>query len=168
MLHQVPFNFLFPQLDWLKPLYLDSPPGGLSSKVPYPILDLYCQDYACDCHKVSIAILDEAQENILGTIAYGWKSRLHYYKWGLDKDATASLTDGFLDPLCTQTAHSPFFLSVIRRKINREPGFISQIKKRYRIFKDHVEDPFFIPFAPPPRVLPDNVVSLDAHRRKTA
>lgn len=99
-------------------------------------------------------------------MAYGWKSKCHYHKWGLDKEGTLSLTSGFLDPLCIQTVHSPFFLNFIRRKINRDRGFMSQIKKRYRIFKNHIENPFFTPivFSPPP--LPHNVVPLNAHLRQ--
>lgn len=56
MLQQVPFNILFPRIEPLEPFYLPSIQGGLSSKGPYHMLDLYCQDYTCDCHKVSIAI----------------------------------------------------------------------------------------------------------------
>jgi hypothetical protein len=168
MLDQIAFSLLFPEIGDIEPFYLPSIPDGLTSKGPYHMFDLYCQDYMCDCHKVSIVIADETQTNILATVAYGWKSKLHYYKWGLDKDTTESLTNGFLDPWCAQTIHGQFFLNFIRHKINQEPRFINQIKKRYRIFKDHVDNPFFIPLALPPRVLPNNVVSLDAHRRKTA
>jgi len=168
MLDQIGFSLLFPETGNLGSLYLPSIPNGLTSKGPYPMFDLYCQDYLCDCHKVSIVITEETQRNILATVSYGWKSKLHYYKWGLDKDTATSLTSGFLDPWCAQSIHGPFFLNFIRRKLNREPQFISQIKKRYRIFKDCVDDPFFTPLVFPKQDLPDNVVSLDAHRRKTA
>ncbi len=168
MLQQVPFNILFPRIEPLEPFYLPSIQGGLSSKDPYHMLDLYCQDYACDCHKVSIAILDEKQETVLATIAYGWKSRTYYYKWGLDKDTAESLTSGFLDPWAIQTVHGSVFLDFVRRKINREPQFMNKIKKRYRIFKDHTYSPFFEPIVAPPQSLPDNVVSLNAHRCEKA
>ncbi len=168
MLDQVAFSILFPAIGDLEPFYLPSIPAGLASKGPYHMFDLYCQDYMCDCHKVSLVITDETQRNILATVAYGWKSKLHYHKWGLDKVATESLTNGFLDPWCKQTAHGTFFLNFIRRKIKGEPGFVNKIKKRYRIFKNCVDNPFFTPIVPPPQILPDNVVPLGAHLRKQA
>ena len=166
MLYQVPFNLVFPHIETLEPFYLPSIQGDLSSKGPYHMLDLYCQDYTCDCHKVSILILDEKKETTLATIAYGWKSRTYYYKWGVDKDIAESLASGFLDPWCTQTVHSPIFLDFIRRKINRDRVFMSTIKKRYRVFKDHTYSPFFKPIAPPHQSLPDNVVPLNAHQHQ--
>jgi hypothetical protein len=165
MLDLIAFSVLFPKEGDLGSFYLSSPPKGISSDGPYHMVDLLCQDYMCDCHKVSIAITDEARKSVLATVAYGWKSKGHYYRWGLDKDTAGSLTSGFLDPWCIQTVHSPFFLSFIRRKINSEPGFMSRIKKRYRIFKDRVDSPLFTPVVFPPPPLPENVVPLNAHRR---
>jgi len=168
MLELAAFSLLFPDLGDLEPFYLSSIQGALTSTGPYHIFDLYCQDYGCECHKVTMVIVDDSQKNVLATIAYGWKSKSYYYKWGLDKDASESLTSGFLDPWCRQTVDASIFLDFIRRKINREPQFVSQIKKRYRMFKDHVDSPFYEPIIPPPQPLPDNVVSLNSHRRKEA
>jgi hypothetical protein len=114
---------------------------------------------------VSIAITDEARKSVLATVAYGWKSKGHYYRWGLDKDTAGSLTSGFLDPWSIQTVHSPFFLSFIKRKINSDPGFMNQIKKRYCMFKERVDSPLFTPVVFPSPPLPENVVPLNAHRR---
>ena len=165
MLELAAFSLLFPELGDLEPFYLPSIQGELTSKGPYHVFDLYCQDYGCECHKVTMVIADDSQENVLATIAYGWKSKSYYYKWGLDKDASESLTSGFLDPWCRQTVRGSIFLDFMRRKINREPQFMSQIKKRYRMFKDHVNSPFYVPIVPPPQPLPDRVVSLKDYRR---
>ena len=43
-----------------------------------------------------------------------------------------------------------------------------KIKKRYRIFKDHVDSPFYVPIVPPAQPLPDNVVTLKDYRRERA
>jgi hypothetical protein len=168
MLKLAAFSLLFPDLDDLDSFYLPSLQGDLTSTGPYHIFDLYCQDYGCECHKVTMVIADDSQENILATIAYGWKSKSYYYKWGLDKDGSESLTSGFLDPFGNQTVHSSIFLNFIRRKINREPQFMMKIKKRYRMFKNHVDSPSYVPIVPPPQPLPDNVVPLEDYRRERA
>jgi hypothetical protein len=163
MLDLIAFSVLFPKESDLGSFYLSSPPKGLLSNGPYHMIDLLCQDYMCDCHKVSILIADEDRKSVLATVAYGWKSKGYYYKWGLDKDTTESLTSGFLDPWGVQTIHSPLFLSFIRRKINREPQFMNKIKKRYRMFKDRVDSPLFSPVMFPSPPLPENVIPLNAH-----
>lgn len=86
----------------------------------------------------------------------------------LGQDASGSLTNGFLDPWCKQTVHAPIFLNFIRRKINREPQFMIKIRKRYRIFKDHVDSPSYVPIVPPPQPLPDNVVTLKDYRKRVS
>lgn len=166
MLDLIAFSVLFPKEGDLGSFYLPPMPEGILSNGPYHMVDLLCQDYMCDCHKVSIIITDEARKSILATVAYGWKSKSYYCRWGLDKDTAESLTSGFLDPWCVQTVHSPYFLSFIRRKIKRDPTFINQIKKRYRIFKDQVDSPLFAPVVFPSPTLPENVVvPLHAYRR---
>ena len=45
---------------------------------------------------------------------------------------------------------------------------MTKIKKRYRMFKDHVDSPFYVPIVPPPQPLPDNVVPLKGYRRERA
>jgi hypothetical protein len=165
MLDLIAFSVLFPEEGDLGSFYISSPPEGLTSNGPYHMVDLLCQDYMCDCHKVSIVITDAARKSVLATVAYGWKSKSYYYRWGLDKDTTGSLTSGFLDPWSIQTVHSPFFLSFIKRKINSDPGFMNQIKKRYRMFKERVDSPLFTPVVFPSPPLPENVVPLNAHRR---
>jgi hypothetical protein len=103
----------------------------------YDLIDLYCQDPTCDCHKVTILVLD-AQKNVLATIAYGWKSKSYYYKWGLDKETAQWLVHGFLDPWGIQSKHSSIFLQAFLRMLNNKPQFISRIKKRYALFKEAV------------------------------
>lgn len=162
MLEQIAFHVFFPQEGCLGSFDLPSPPKDLGSG-PYQMIDLFCQEYACDCHKVSIVIVDVAKKTVLATVAYGWKSKGYYHKWGLDKETTELLTSGFLDPFSGQTVHGPTFLKFIRHKLNSDPTFMNQIKKRYRLFKEHVNSPFFTPFEVPTSPLPDNVIPLNAH-----
>jgi hypothetical protein len=138
MIKQIAFHVFFPQKGSLGCFYLPSPFQDTEPTGPYQMIDLFCQDYACDCHKVSIAIVDVAQKAVVATVAYGWKSKGYYYKWGLDKETAELLTSGFLDPVADQTVHGPTFLRFIRHKLNSDQRFVNQIKKRYRLFKEHV------------------------------
>lgn len=165
MLDQIAFHVFFPQAGCLGSFCLPSSPKDLGSTGPYQMIDLFCQDYACDCHKVSIVIVDVGKKAVLATVAYGWKSKGYYYKWGLDKETTELLTSGFLDPFANQTVHGPTFLKFIKHKLNSDPRFMNQIKKRYRLFKEYVNSPFFTPFIAPSSPLPDNVIPLNAHLR---
>lgn len=162
MLELIAFTVLFPQASELGSFYLPSPPEGNLSQGPYHMVDLYCQDCICNCHKVSIVIADSSKKS-LATVAYGWKSKRYYCKWGLHKEIAESLASGFLDPWGVQTVHSQSFLNFIRYKINREREFIARIKERYRIFKDRVDSPFFTPVVFPSPPLPENVIPLNAH-----
>jgi hypothetical protein len=166
MLDQTAFHVIFPQAGELGSFYLPSPPKDLGSTGPYQMIDLFCQDYTCDCHKVSIVIVDAAKKSVLATVAYGWKSKGYYYKWGLDKETAELLSSGFLDPFGVQTLHGSTFLRFIRHKINSDPRFMSQIKKRYRLFKEYVSNPSFTPivFSDPP--LPDNVIPLNLRQKR--
>lgn len=161
MLDLIAFSVLYPHLGELGSFYLPSAEEGLSNGL-YQMVDLYCQDYGCNCHKVSIVVVDETRKS-LATVAYGWKSKGYYCKWGLDRDTAASLSSGFLDPWAAQSVHSPFFLNFIRHKINREPEFMSRVKSRYNLFKERVDSPLFTPLVSPPKPLPENVVPLNAH-----
>lgn len=165
MLPQISFRSLLPDHPPLEPLYLDKPQEDIDEKGPYFITDLYCQDLWCDCHKVHLVIQNN-QGAIMATISYGWKSKLYYYKWGLDEYVADSITTGFLDPWSEQSIHGPLFLKIVQVKLKRERQFLSTIKKRYRLFKKVVNSIFYVPIASPDPTLPENVVSIQTYRRR--
>jgi hypothetical protein len=161
------FNDLLPHLPHANDVFQIVLEGyGAELDGTYDLVDLYCQDPACDCYKVSFLVLD-AKKNVLATIAYGWKSKSYYHRWGLDKEATRWLTHGFLDPWGIQSERSPIFLQGFLRMLNKNPQFISRIKRRYTIFKGAVCLEKVIPFLAdilPAKTyatpLPDNIIPL--------
>lgn len=104
------FDKVFPQIAQIDQCYLEianaSPPDFNGR---YRVVDLYCQAPTCSCHKTSLLFIDKHQ-NVCATISYGWKSKIFYRKWGLDKDMIQSLTSGFLDPMVQQSEHAFLFL----------------------------------------------------------
>jgi hypothetical protein len=160
------FDDLVPHLAHLDQCYLTlsevSPPelAGV-----YRVVDLYCQDPSCHCHKVSLMMVDQNQK-IYATISYGWKSKTFYRKWGLDKEAIQSLTYGFLDPWAQQSEHSPLFLKAFLFSLKRDPNFIARLKSRYSFFKEALAfDPSLI-MDYPDDDLPENVIPLNSSKRR--
>jgi hypothetical protein len=157
------FDDLFPHMAELDPYYLtlsDFLPPELAGR--YRVADLYCQDPSCNCHKVSLVFLNKNQK-ICATVAYGWKSKTFYRKWGLDKDTIQSLTYGFLDPWAQQSEHSSLFLKAFLFSLKRDPKFIARLKSRYSFFKEAIaSDPSLIMDYPEVK-LPENVISLNSY-----
>lgn len=84
------FDALFPEqghLDRCLLVLSDVEPPELAGS--YGVSDLYCQDPSCDCQKVSLVVFDDKRK-VHATIAYGWKSKTFYRKWGLDEEIIPS------------------------------------------------------------------------------
>jgi len=160
------FDDLFPHTAALDQLYLtlaDVSPPELAGM--YRVVDLYCQDPSCHCHKVSLVFLDKNQK-IYATVAYGWKSKTFYRKWGLDKDGIQSLTYGFIDPLAQQSKHAHLFLKAFLFTLKRDPKFIARLKSRYSLFKEAIaSDPSLIMDYADDE-LPENVISLNSYKSR--
>lgn len=158
------FDALFPEqahLDKCLLVLSDVEPSELAGS--YNVSDLYCQDPSCNCQKVSLVVFDN-QEKIHATIAYGWKSKTFYRKWGLDPEVIPSLMQGFLDPWAQQTPNANLFLKAFWRTARNNPQFISRIKRRYALFKETIAaDPSLI-FPYPEVELPENVVPFRHHK----
>ena len=158
------FDTLFPEqtsVDRCVLVLADVEPPELDGS--YRVSDLYCQDPSCDCQKVSLVVFDD-QGKIHATIAYGWKSKTFYRKWGCDPDVIPSLTQGFLDPWAQQSPNANLFLKAFWHTAKNNPRFISRIKRRYALFKETIaEDPSLI--VPYPEVdLPENVIPFRSRK----
>lgn len=158
------FDALFPEqahLDKCLLVLSDVEPPELAGS--YNVSDLYCQDPSCNCQKVSLVVFDD-KGKIHATIAYGWKSKTFYRKWGLDVEVIPSLTQGFLDPWAQQTPNANLFLKAFWCTAKNNPRFISRIKRRYALFKKTIdEDPSLI--VPYPKVeFPENVIPFSSRK----
>jgi len=105
----------------------------------YRVVDLYCQDSTCHCHKVSLGFLGRDKKTY-ATVSYGWKSQTFYRKWGLDAKMSQALAQGFLDPCAPQSEHASHFLKIFLRFLKRDPKFVARLKSRYALFKKTLED----------------------------
>ena len=160
------FDDVFPELASLGRCYLniyDVLPPHLNGR--YRVVDLYCQAPSCNCSKVSLMFLNQ-DKKVCATVAYGWKSKTFYRKWGLDKDMIQSLTHGFLDPWGQQSEHASVFLDAFLFTLKKDRSFIASIKQRYAFFKETLEDdPSLIKIFPEEK-LPENVIPFNAFKRR--
>lgn len=158
------FDDVFPELASLGRCYLnisDVSPSHLNGR--YRVVDLYCQAPSCNCSKVSLMFLNK-DKKVCATIAYGWKSKTFYRKWGLDKEMIQSLTHGFLDPWGQQSEHASVFLEAFLFTLKKDRNFIASLKQRYAFFKEALEDdPSLIKIFPEEK-FPENVVPLKSFK----
>lgn len=129
------FDSLLPEIGHLGDLDLQE---ESLTKGPFSLIDCYCPIPWCDCCKVSLLIRNQDDE-VIATIAYGWKSVAYYRRWGLDKMTSQCMTLGFLDPLEKQSEQASLFLKFFRAVLKSEPGFKKTLQYRYGIFKEMVE-----------------------------
>ena len=106
------------------------------SKRIYSIVDLYCPDTSCDCHKVTLFFIDR-QMKVAASIAYGWQSRKFYQDWGLDKEWAQKLAEGYLDPMAPQSEHPSLFLKAFH-EMKKDKKVIDRLKRRYALFKEKI------------------------------
>lgn len=142
-------------------ILFEGEPAELSGS--YGISDLYCQNPFCNCQKVTLIFFDD-KGKAHATIAYGWKSKTFYCKWGLDPEASQWLTEGFLDPLGEQGPHADLFLDAFTYTLKGDPQFIAWLKRRYDLFKETILlDPSVV--TPSPDVeLPENVTPFPSYK----
>lgn len=130
----LPFRTEFPELAREEEFFIALENPQLPNSRVYEIIDLYCPEEGCDCHKVSAVAIDK-QGKPCATIAYGWKSPGYYRKWGIkDKDAK-ELSRGFLDPVGVQSEDSEEILKAFLYVLAADPKVKRFFQKRYRHFK---------------------------------
>ena len=123
----------------------------------FDLIDSYCLDPACDCRRVSLAVVGD--KITYATISYGWETPSFYYKWGFDKEMAHLLTEGSLDPWAEQTEFAHVFLEPFSMMI-KDPNFTDRLKKHYAMFKKAISAN-----APPSQSEPNKVISLKAKHR---
>ena len=102
----------------------------------YGFIEFYCNEPACDCRRVIVKILreDTGLRKIWATINYGWESPDFYRKWGGPWKEPVGLKGPFLDPLNTQTEHSPALLQLFL-VVLQSPEYIQRLKRHYEMFR---------------------------------
>jgi hypothetical protein len=111
----------------------------------YAFAELYCNDEACDCRRVILQVVNEADPGkVLASINYGWENASYYARWMGSKDGSRDMAGASLDPMLPQSIHSQFFLALFNDVISRDPAYVQRLQRHYAMFKA----------ATPPRSLP--------------
>ena len=87
------FNSFFPNEDSLGYIQFEVPEDNCD--VALDLVDFYCTDPHCDCHKLTLKLMDQDQR-VYATFSYGWKRHSFYSELGIDGETTKFLTTGFL------------------------------------------------------------------------
>lgn len=106
----------------------------------FDLIDHYCPNPACNCYKVTIAVIDITPGNfpkICASIIYGWKSKTFYRKAGFDAQEAQCLPQGYLDPEGPQSEQAEEFLELFSTLV-QDPPFVDRLKKRYELFRNKV------------------------------
>ena len=118
-----PFWVRFPELapQETRVLFLPTPQGGLPAG-RFGLLELYCDDPACDCRRVILQVRSETEPHtILATINYGWESVAFYTKWMHgDRQAGREIAQASLDPINPQSPLAPDFLRLFQTVVLKD------------------------------------------------
>lgn len=131
------FESLFPKMVQDNEFYVKIPfDMNSDSKRTYRIVDLYCPDAYCDCHKVTLLFCDR-QMKVVSNVSYGWQPKKFYQNWGLDEKCAQKLTEGYLDVIAPYSEHPALFLKAFH-EIKKDKEVIERFKRRYALFKEKI------------------------------
>lgn len=140
---------------------LDCPPFGSGTLF---FVDCYCDVTECDCRQVLFQVFFKPMRHSkfvppFATISFGWESRPFYEQLFGNRLWAFRLTRAVLTPTYDQSRHAQYFLEVIRDLIwdrgtpprlgfldpaelpsQAESPFLGLIKRRYTLFKRHLEE----------------------------
>ena len=134
----VPFYTYFPEIADKETKVVQILKSGISTPPigTYAIVECFCDDSKCDCHKVMLNVIAINQPGkILATIGFGWESISFYTAWaGGDQELARQMVDTFLEPLCIQSKYSEYFCGLIADMV-KEKSFRSRIILHYQLFR---------------------------------
>lgn len=134
----IPFASRFPDLAGreTRVVSLLQPGPGLR-RGNYGFLELYCNDPACDCRRVLLEVIEQAQpQAILATINFGWESVEFYTRW-LHGDAQGAreTKEASLDPLNAQSDLAPHILRLFRELLMPDAAYVARLRRHYDLVK---------------------------------
>ncbi len=105
----------------------------------YGLIEMYCNEPACDCRRVFFDVYDWKRGTSMAIIAYGWESEKFYTRWLGDNDPRMihDLQGPVLNFGSPQSKYAPAFLALIEGVL-KDSRYVSRLKRHYRIFKDAV------------------------------
>lgn len=105
----------------------------------YGLIEMYCNEPACDCRRVLFDIYDWERGTSMAIIAFGWESEKFYARLFGDDDPEMirDLQGPVLNFGSLQSRHALAFLALVEG-ILKDSKYVSRLKRDYRIFKDAV------------------------------
>lgn len=128
------FNSVFPYEDSIGYIHFEVPEDNCD--VALDLVDFYCTDPDCNCHKLTLKLMDQDQR-VYATFSYGWKRPSFYSELGINPESIKLLTTGFLDSRDEQSQYASILLEPLLG-LTKQPFFRSLISKRYSQLKKHV------------------------------
>ncbi|MHB9025124.1 MAG: hypothetical protein ACYC7E_13285 [Armatimonadota bacterium] len=105
----------------------------------YGFLELYCDEPACDCRRVTIDVIEAGNPTtILATISYGWESEEFYGRWVHNADLAKDVKGPSLDPINPQSQYSETFLRLFTEQLNDE-AYVARLKRHYALFRTAIQ-----------------------------
>lgn len=92
----------------------------------YGLLEAYCDEKACDCRRVVIAVFFEEEQDFVAHINLGF-------------DSEDEMAGPFLDPLDPQGPHAEELLALFTAMINEDPAYLARLQRHYVQFKERIE-----------------------------
>jgi hypothetical protein len=126
----VPFAKFFPELafDECRFLFLvpDRPGTGPDdAEEQLALIEHYCADPTCDCRRVMLEVVSEAEGGPLCSISFGF-----------DRDAIDS--GPFIDPLNPTAPFADEVLELVEHTVLSDPAYVARLERHYRMVKDVV------------------------------
>jgi hypothetical protein len=116
----------------------DFPIGGI-----YDLIECFCNDPKCDCRRVSICVVAQANHQKVAHISYGWESVDFYLKWSGSIEEAQFCSGSYLDPLNPQSEYAAYFLFIFQNYVLQDSLYTERLKKHYLLFKSALKtNPF--------------------------
>jgi hypothetical protein len=136
----VSFQSLFPEIAAKETRTITVMKHATIPRGHYGLLEMYCNEPACDCRRVFFDVYDAERRTSMAIIAYGWESDKFYARWygENDPETIRDLQGPALNLGSQQSKYAPAFLALIEG-ILKDRRYVSRLKRHYRIFKDAVD-----------------------------
>ena len=118
-------------------------PGLASFGLPveYFLREFYCTESGCDCRRVLVQFIPNAQSSqVTAIINYGWEKPKFYRKWSLDPEMWREMAGATLESFAKQGPHADKFL-LIFKKLVEDPALVAVFRRHYRLVKEITDVP---------------------------
>ena len=130
-----------------EPNAFNVPPGE------YGLVEMYCNDEACDCQRVFLAVISSVTQKPVAVITFGWESRQFYSKWfnrgeniafsamnPLDQEAVNYMYGIHLSEADCQSPIAQAILRMVTDQALNDKAYVDRLKQHYKLFREKVDE----------------------------